>query len=170
MNSWHGTEDIQYTVSTQHYICAFEIPPDALAGLHCVPSKLAAWVILGWQIQRLNEPTYTLCPGIQTFPSSPWSSLRTAPSPAESIAFNEKKRAHLGRGHVNTFFSGIATRRSNEHMDYRELKQDCFATTSWCYVDKGRGKEETGYVTVTIPIAPDRLTAHNLAKSSCTQG
>ena len=59
MNSWHGTEDIHYTTGTQHYICAFDIPPDALAWLHCVPGKFAAWIILEYAMQRLSELTYT---------------------------------------------------------------------------------------------------------------
>jgi hypothetical protein len=87
MNSWHGTEDIQYTAGTQHYICAFDIRPDALAWLNCVPSKFAAWIILGYAILRSSELTYTLCPGVQTFPTSLWSSLRRAPSPVEPIGF-----------------------------------------------------------------------------------
>ncbi len=34
-----------YTVGTQHYICAFNIPPNVLAGVHGIPSKLAACIL-----------------------------------------------------------------------------------------------------------------------------
>lgn len=139
MNSWHSTEDIQYTAGTQHYICVFDIRPDALAWLNRVPSKFAAWIMLGYAILRSSKYTYTLCPGVQIFPTSPWSSLHTAPSPAEPIGFQETKKANLGRSHVNALFSGAASRRVGEHMDNSELEQDRFAATSWCCVYKGSG-------------------------------